>query len=159
MINLGRLPGMMLVAVLSLSALSGVTAGQERSTPSTADIENKIQSLRNQLDSVKKDFGRRLDRIESLTDQQATTKHDEGRSESSPGSGNERQSPEREDRATNSLARSNDRDSDACCRHVYQRQPCCRQVYHPQPCCRHAYHHIPCCRSIRDLERWLSELE
>jgi len=159
MINLGRLPGMMFMAVLLLSALCGVTVGQQRTTPSTADIENKIQSLRNQLDSLKKDFGRRLDRIESLTDQQATRKHDEERSESSPGSDNERQAPEREDRATNSLARSNDRGSDACCRHAYQRQPCCRQVYHPQPCCRHAYHHIPCCRSIRDLERWLSELE
>lgn len=159
MINLGRLPGMMLVAVLFLSALCGVTAGQQRTTPSTADIENKIQSLRNQLDSLKKDFGRRLDRIESLTDQQAARKPDEERRESSAGSDNERQAREREDRTTNSLARSNDRDSDACCRHAYQRQPCCRQVYHPQPCCRRAYHHIPCCRSIRDLERWLSELE
>jgi hypothetical protein len=159
MINLGRLPGMMLVVVLLLSALSGVTAGQERTNPSTTDVENKIQSLRNQLDSLKKDFGRRLDRIESLTDQQGTTKHDEERSGSSPGLDNEHRAPGRDDRATNSLARSNDRDSDACCRHAYQRQPCCRQVYHPQPCCRRVYHHIPCCRSLGDLERWLSELE
>jgi hypothetical protein len=149
MLKLGTLRGMTLVAVLLLCALPEVAAGQEPPNPSTAELADKIQSLRNQLDILREDVERRLGKIEASVDQRTNAKHREHAHGSSSASDNARQMPDCDGRTTDSLARYYDRHSDACCRHAYRREPCCRQVYHPQPCC----------GSIRDPRRRLSELD
>jgi hypothetical protein len=159
MIKLGTSRGMTLVAALLLCALPEVAAGQEPPTSSTADLADKIQSLRNQLDMLRGDVERRLGKIEAFTDQQANSKHREQTDGSSSAPDNARQIPDRDNRSTNSLTRYYDRHSDACCRHAYCRTPCCWHEYRHEPCCRQVYHPQPCCGSIHDLKQWLSELE
>ena len=159
MIKLGKWRGMTLVAGLLLCALPEVAAGQEPSTASTADLADKIQSLRNQLDILREDVERRLGNIEALTDQQANAKHREQINSSLSGSDNARPRPDCDGRTTDSSARHYDRHSDACCRHAYYPTPCCRYSYRREPCCRQVYHPQSCCEPIHDLKRWLSELE
>ena len=159
MIKLGALRGMTLVAALLLYSIPEVAAGQEPSTPSTADLADKIQSLRNQLDILREDVERRLGKIEALTDQQTNAKRREQADDSSSTSDIGRQIPDCDDRTTDSLDRYYDRHSDACCKHAYYGTPCCRHVYRRQPCCRQGYHPQPCCGSIHDLKRWLTELD
>src|SRR6516165_3172061 len=91
MIKLGTLRGMTLVAALLLCALPEVAAGQEPHNPSTADLADKIQSLRNQLDLLRENVERRLGKIEALADQQTNAKRCEQANSTSSASDNARQ--------------------------------------------------------------------
>ena len=159
MIKLATLRGMTLVAALLLCALPEVAAGQEPPNPSTADLADKIQSLRNQLDILREDVERRLGKIEALADQQTNGKRHEQTSGSSSASENARHGPDCDGRSTASPARHDDRHSDASCRHAYYSTTCCWHEYRREPCCRQVYHHQSCCESIHDLKRLLSELD
>ena len=159
MIKLGALRGMTLAAALLLCALPEVAAGQEPSNPSTADLANKIQSLRNQLDILREDVERRLGKLEALTAQQTNTKRREQTNGSSSASDDARQISDCDGRTIDSLTRYHDRHSDACCRHAYYLAPCCWHMNQREPCCRQVYHPQPCCGSIHDPRRWLSKLD
>jgi hypothetical protein len=147
-IKLAALRGMTLVAALLLYALPDAAAGQEPSNPSTADLADKIQSLRNQLDILREDVERRLGQIEALTDRQTNARRREQANGSSSASDNAHQILNCDVRTTDSLARYYDRHSDAC-----------RHTYYPALCCWHVYRRQPCHGSIRDLKQWLSELD
>ena len=159
MIKFGTLRAVTLVAALLLCALPEVAAGQEPPNPSTADLADKIQSLRNQLDILREDVERRLSKIEALADQQTNAKRREQTNRSSSASDNARQTPDCDGGSTASPARYYDRHSDACCRHAHYSTTCCSHEYRREPCCKQAYHHQSCCESIHDLKRWLSELD
>jgi hypothetical protein len=123
MIMLGRL---FAAALLVLCAFPGATGGEEKTAPPTVVMEDQVQALRIQLDSFKKDFEQKLDRIESLIG---------------------------EAKPDGSSTRPDDSALQACCRPVSQHVPCCRDVYHHEPCCRHAYHREPCCRHVYHSRR------
>jgi hypothetical protein len=164
MIKIRRLADAMLVTGLLLCAFPKVTDSQEQPSPSTVIIEGRVQSLRNQFDTFKSDFGHRLDRIELLIGR--LIKHGEDTNGSSatsdgiryvPRRGDETSDslstsdvhhiPERNGRVNNSLVHSDDSDSERCCRHIYHYR-CCRHIYHPAPCCRHVHRPPPCCRQV-----------
>lgn len=163
-----RMSVVIFAAALLLCAFSRVSPSQEKPSLSPVAIESQIQSLRDQFDRFRGDFGQRLDQIESLLARLNPSRHGEKTSNSSsslddvrnapkrgeeasdppPPSANIRALPKHDGESGDSLTGSNDIHSEPCCRHIYHPEPCCRHPNHPEPCCRHIYH-PPCCKHVR----------
>jgi len=178
MTKLKRLSAVTFAAVLVLCAFSRVSPSQDKPSLSPLAIESQIQSLSDQFDRFRGDFGQRLDQIESLLARLNPSKHGaetrgsspslddvrnaprrgEEASDPPPPSDDIRAGPKRDGESGHSLTRSDEIHSEPCCRrinhpepccrHVYHREPCCKHIYHPHPCCRHVHHPQPCCRYV-----------
>jgi len=159
---------------LWLLALSGVSLGQEKldAKLSPAALESQIQSLGSQLDSVKSEFGQRLDRIESLIiGQRDTTKGGDETGYPPPVTDGILPDSKRTDHSEPCCKRVEGYEPccgrseryepccryaeryELCCRHVERYEPCCRHVERYEPCCRHVERYEPCCRHVEHYER------
>lgn len=134
MTKIKQFPQVMFIAALFLSALSATCRGQDAdrdSKLSPAALERQIQSLSNEFDSFKSNFGQRLDRIEALI----SSKLANGGDETGGSSRRADETPSETKRADCSEKCADC--SQSCCKRP---EPCCKC---PEPCCKHVVR--PCC--------------
>lgn len=139
-------------SALWLFALLGVSLGQEKPDAklSPAVLESQIQSLGSQFDSLKSEFGKRLERIEALI-----IGGPKGGDEAKDGILSDSKPIERSESCCKRVDCRYAERCEPCCGHercepCWRRErcePCCR---HYEPCCRHVEHHERCCRRVHE---------
>jgi hypothetical protein len=135
MIKIKQFPQVLFIAALLLWALSATSRGQDANRDpklSSAALESQIQSLSNEFDSFKTNFGRRLDRVESLI----SGKLAKGGDDTGESSHRAYETPSEPKCADCPEKRADCPQS--CCKRP---EPCCE---YPELCCKHVV--WPCCR-------------
>jgi hypothetical protein len=154
MTKLTTLSAVTFAAAIWLGTLVEVSFGQDKIDPklTPAGLQSQIESLSSELESVRTEFGQRLNRIEALIDSRNTSK-DETSEYRAPSDGIIAD-PARKDACCKTsdgyqaCCGRSERD-ESCCKYVDHYQPCCRQDERYEPCCRHVERYEPCCRHVQ----------